>query len=720
MLATGVVLAVLFGLVGFMSAGPTYRSEATIRIAPRLTPVLAPIEETGQLPHYQSFLNTQVQYIRSRNVLEHAAKNESLRSLDWAQDRNLVRALEQGLEVSSDRRSELIFVAFLARDPHVAQVACDAVVDAYDEIYGKAGGNETSQTLTRLRELKHGLVEELRTVRADIQMILAKHQTTDLRELQSMNAERIDAYERRLAAAQRAIAIADAGQSSAPEEGAEPTARPQLKDLEQINPRLAELRRKRDTARTAYEIAKETYRPQSRQYENAKSWLETVERLFEEEYERTLARWEDVGGQIVSDEGLSSYFSGLTPARLKREIITLKRQLAEMRQENEQLIGDLQLLADREYEAERLQTDLDAAMQRIQRLEVESESIATRISVVQEATWPHSVYSDGRRKRVAAGLAFGFCASFGMFFLLGTIDRRTYGAGQLNGTSAAKTPPCLGVLPDLGRSLGSHETSDVASHCVHQIRNQIEVLRDPSHGYVLAVSSPFQGDGKTSIVMALGWSYAAAGYRTLLVDCDLVGRALTRQINMLGRDGLKELLDRGSVDAVTYELSVDGLSALPVGMDAHIGPERLRRKELQSIFDALRERFDMIIVDTGPLLGSLESMPVSVAADSVVLSLRRGRSRTRLEEAVRRLHAAGAQCIGVILNCVGRAECNRYVSDASLAAAEEERLVRSGQMPPDEAEVVRPTPGDENALMIAMRSRSRHRGDDDEEMSLAS
>ena len=262
--------------------------------------------------------------------------------------------------------------------------------------------------------------------------------------------------------------------------------------------------------------------------------------------------------------------------------------------------------------AEQIQEDLNRALERIKLLELESGSIASRIEIVQDATKPHSPYNDSRRKRAAVGLVFGFCLSFGAFFLLGTIDRRTYGTGQLRSTAAGKTATrCLGVLPDLGRSLGNAEASDVASHCVHQIRNQIEVMRDTTRGYVLAVSSPFQGDGKTSIVMALGWSYAAAGYSTLLVDCDLVGRSLTRQLGMTGREGLKEALIDRRVDRAIAELPVEHLGVLPVGLDTHFGPEMLRRSDLHELFEQLRDRFEVIIVDTGPLLGSLESTPVT-------------------------------------------------------------------------------------------------------------
>src|SRR5690606_17719004 len=145
-------------------------------------------------------------------------------------------------------------------------------------------------------------------------------------------------------------------------------------------------------------------------------------------------------------------------------------------------------------------------------------------------------------KKALLGAVGGLGLSFAAFFLLGTIDRRAFATQQLKGSSGRALPPCLGVLPDLSRSSDDPEASDVAAHCVHQIRNQIEAQRPAEQGYVLAVSSPCQGDGKTSIVLSLGWSYAAAGYRTLMIDCDLVGRSLTRQLGMVGRPGLREAL----------------------------------------------------------------------------------------------------------------------------------------------------------------------------------
>jgi Mrp family chromosome partitioning ATPase len=310
------------------------------------------------------------------------------------------------------------------------------------------------------------------------------------------------------------------------------------------------------------------------------------------------------------------------------------------------------------------------------------------------------------------GLVAGMGGSMAFFFLLGTIDRRTYGASQLPTFGTGDIPPCLGVLPDLGASMKDPETSDIASHCVHQIRNQIEAVRQPqgSEGgaYVLAISSPFQGDGKTSIIMALGWSYAAAGYNTLLIDCDMVGRSLTRQLGLTGREGLKEALVHKQLNGGVSRMPIANLSAVPVGVDARFGPENVRRIDLERLVSQIRDQYDIILVDTGPLLGSLESTPVMAIADGVVLSVRRGRSRTKLEDCITRLKMVGAECIGVILNCAARNDCNRYVSEASLAAAEEERRGRASKGGAPSAGEHR-QPGERNILVKAVQNTTRSR-----------
>jgi len=184
---------------------------------------------------------------------------------------------------------------------------------------------------------------------------------------------------------------------------------------------------------------------------------------------------------------------------------------------------------------------------------------------------------------------------------------------------------------------------------------------------VLAVSSPYQGDGKTGIVMALGCSYAASGNATLLLDCDISSRSLSHEMGLGDHEGLRECLRDGYKRNLVVPQQVPNLSVLAAGIDRNIGPESIKRRDLETVFADLRREFDVVIVDTGPMLASLEALPVASSADGVILSVRRGRGRLRLQECITTLISIGANYLGVVLNCADRADCNRYASKSSLS-----------------------------------------------------
>jgi non-specific protein-tyrosine kinase len=155
----------------------------------------------------------------------------------------------------------------------------------------------------------------------------------------------------------------------------------------------------------------------------------------------------------------------------------------------------------------------------------------------------------------------------------------------------------------------------------------------------------------------------------LLVDSDFVGMALSHQFDKLNRPGLREAL--GGVDplGLIEQLGSVNLSILPVGADRTFGASRLNPASLRKLFNTLRKRYDIVIVDTGPMTASIEALPVATAADGAVLSLRRGRSRSRLQECIREIGAVGTEYLGVVLNFAQKADCVRYGSVSRMSAS---------------------------------------------------
>jgi len=111
-----------------------------------------------------------------------------------------------------------------------------------------------------------------------------------------------------------------------------------------------------------------------------------------------------------------------------------------------------------------------------------------------------------------------------------------------------------------------------------------------------------------------------------------------------------------------------GVSLLPVGIDANISASNLQVGAMRRLLRTLRDRFDIIIVDAGPVTASVEAIPVAASCDGAMLVLRRGRSRSRISESVGEIRSAGAEYLGLILNDAEQADCIRYGSISKMSA----------------------------------------------------
>ncbi len=699
----GILLSATLGLLGFKSAKPMYQSVGAIRISPQTPIVLSPAPEHRK-DHYPQFVATQIRLMTTARVLEQALRDPALAALPLAQKPNAAKKLKEGLLIGHQRDSHIVEIAFEHEDPKVAQIALNAIIKAYMEIHGQYGGNDLSGTLTTLHDRKAAFEREMQSIAADRRKIIEKYKISNLHDLQSSVYSQIASLESQISVGKLSLERLEMRSAASENEQVAQESLPRLDQLAAINPQLPDLKRLRDEARNRFLAVEQRFLPGTASYESARRDAENAERVYQQALNEAFEQWSVLGPDTVLTQGTA--YQGLTIDEVRAEVGRLEARLADLKRMQAQLTDDVQTWEQLAYREDQVLHELERINSRIDSIEVEKDSLSSFITVEQEGLFNDEPAEDARRKRAILGAGLGLVGSFGLFFMLGTLDRRAFGASQLHGLVGSRIPACLGVLPDLGASFSDPESSDVASHCVHQIRNQIEAMREPHEGYVLAVSSPFQGDGKTSIVMALGWSYAAAGYNTLVIDCDMVGRSLTRQLGLIGREGLKEALMARELNGSINRLPVEHLSAIPVGVDPRFGPENIRRSDLDALLDQVRGQYDIILIDTGPLLGSLESTPVSAVADGVVLSVRRGRSRTRLEDCVSRLQLVGTPCVGVILNCAVRSDCNRYVSEASLAAAEENRM---GRQDGDGKAIVTVTPGERNALMRAMQNASRPR-----------
>jgi len=168
----------------------------------------------------------------------------------------------------------------------------------------------------------------------------------------------------------------------------------------------------------------------------------------------------------------------------------------------------------------------------------------------------------------------------------------------------------------------------------------------------IVITSPSPQDGKTTTAANLAVTFAQQGMRVALVDCDLRRARLHSVFKVPREPGLTQaMMDQATLEEVTHDTMVDGLSFIPAGALPPNPSELLGGPRMTALLGALRERFDVVLLDTPPVHVAADSMILGRGADGVLLVVRAGSTqRDSAQDAIVRLTNVGARVVGAVLN----------------------------------------------------------------------
>jgi len=151
----------------------------------------------------------------------------------------------------------------------------------------------------------------------------------------------------------------------------------------------------------------------------------------------------------------------------------------------------------------------------------------------------------------------------------------------------------------------------------------------------IAVTSALPGEGKTTTSLCLALTTAAEGINAILVDADLRRRGASRLINYNApKDIYEYLLGDAKLSECLYTDPVSNLKVLGSNGGPISPTNPLQEKLIKKMFDELREEFEVIIVDTAPILGVADGRVIATAADRVLMVTRWKKTSMRAVEAV--------------------------------------------------------------------------------------
>lgn len=179
---------------------------------------------------------------------------------------------------------------------------------------------------------------------------------------------------------------------------------------------------------------------------------------------------------------------------------------------------------------------------------------------------------------------------------------------------------------------------------------------------IVALTSSFDGEGKTTILSHLGFAIASIGRKTLLIDGNLRNPRIHEMFAFSNSYGLSDLLmdeskvDRNSVDRAIRKTTVPHLYILRAGAQSEHAFRLFHSGAIETLLGILRERFEFILVDAPACLNHPETMMFVRHADGIVLVVSADCAGARtVQSAAELLRRNGSRVIGVVLNRYGSA-----------------------------------------------------------------
>lgn len=350
----------------------------------------------------------------------------------------------------------------------------------------------------------------------------------------------------------------------------------------------------------------------------------------------------------------------------------------------------------REVESERQLYEV--MLQRVREAGFASAMRDSTIRVVDPAKLPEAPVSPSLPSSVAGGLAFGCLIGMGVAFLRDSNDGRFRRPADV---TVQLGVPELGVIPSAsantarlfgGRPFGARneprglngpelatisESMDAVAEAFRATMNSVLFASGgETSTRVIVVTSPGMRDGKTTLSMNLAAALAETGRRVLLVDGDLRKPRLHEIVHTDNSFGLHDVLvsdrpiDSFPIEQLAKPTQMRGLWLMPSGTPPGNISKLLHSKRLAELIGRLRSEFELVVLDTPPLLPVSDARLFGRVSDGVLLVVRG--NQTTLDNALRArnmLASDGVAILGTIFNDWQGATTSYYYSADRMSAS---------------------------------------------------
>jgi uncharacterized protein involved in exopolysaccharide biosynthesis/Mrp family chromosome partitioning ATPase len=384
---------------------------------------------------------------------------------------------------------------------------------------------------------------------------------------------------------------------------------------------------------------------------------------------------------------------GAQIATLKNREEILARQMGDLMQKNRE-VPAVELSLQRLQRDAKVNDDLLTLLKtkHQEALIKESEGVE-EVALVHPATEPGAPVGSNTLNTMAVGALLGFMLGLVLAFVQETLDTSI---GTIEDVESYLDVKVLGIVPHIDpretmerllerrpalaqmdpEALQSHsllithfDPKSPVAEAYRTLRTNIQFQRMERGGKVLVVTSPTLQEGKTTTIVNLALTMAQSGQRTLLVGANMRRPSIHRFFGIPREPGLSDILVgsaqwrdcvRGVADILMGRFEMEDIMASPGLDNLHIieaGPipanpsELLSTAAMRDFLQAVSAEYDIVLIDTPPILPVTDSAIVAGQVDGVLLVYQAGKvGRLVLKRAKAHLESARAKVWGIVLN----------------------------------------------------------------------
>jgi polysaccharide biosynthesis transport protein len=682
LIALGAVLGLLVGWIYFLQRPAVYESGAQIKV--ERTYASGPIQGfEGSMVMYEDYLATQIEFIKSPKIISeavHAGKLNELPSFagqsETATTNNIRGAftVTRVMQSSTATPTNCLILSYRGPNSEDCATVLNQIIHSYEDYLKADRTKNQKKSYDDLWEMHKQLeidltkqTARLRELRDLSKVIRTKDGTSlPLETLMDLQAQRSRVAVQRLETKMRLDAI-----NEAVAKGADPTPYLDLvtdKDKYNTNPAGETLQDKLEPLLAREAKLLRQFGPELPEIKDIRAEMEVIKDVWQKRHPDAVPSAPGMKAVAASPETVAIFVKSLQ-AQLaffefrEKSLEKIEEKEAKTLREQGGISEDEEMLRK---EIEDKRELLRSYVKRMNEVDLVKDRGGIVVDRMAEPSAGYQVEPKATPILLAAlvgGLLFGV----GLAWLAEVTDQSFRNPDdirrrlkvpvlghvpRITPTEEEKQMAEQGLLPLEPSICAYYQPKSVDAEAFRGLRTTLFFKLEGQGHKVIQITSPNMGDGKTTLATNLAVSVAQSGKRILLIDADFRRPRLHKMFNLDATTGLASVIaeDADLPDAIKAT-PVPNLSLLPCGPRPSNPAELLTSKRFLDLLDVLREQFDIILVDTPPLLAVSDPSVVAPRVDGVLLTIRVAKNgRPAAERAREILTNLGANVYGVVVN----------------------------------------------------------------------